>query len=218
MKKVLLPLILFCNLSIFGCASDSTSPSTNTSSGRIPPAVGSTMIYHNWTLLDGSTTPAAESYDTVYVIGTNISMAGKSHVVEFRYNVEPTGFNFVNYESNGDISIYYGPQSINQWILIPLSSKGISTYLEQDSDLSSPAIKSTRVYSGEEKLTFGGREFDAIAIVGERDMGDDSNAIRTRINEWYDAATGITLKQQYFSTQGTRTRTDSYELISSTLK
>src|ERR1051325_1480073 len=136
MKQIILLSLLAI---IFASCNSSTSPSSGITSGpTVRPGVGSMFVTKRQEF-DTLDRIIFAGYDTIFVIASGISYAGKNNVVQFRSGSDVTdgGIGYANYETNGDMAFYNDakgrPGSRSGWITVPIISKGSSSLVVQDS-------------------------------------------------------------------------------------
>ncbi len=65
------------------------------------------------------------------VVASGISYRGKSNAVEYQWNSTTSAVTFINFESDGDISIYKDAAPLGTWLTFPISTRS-ATYASVD--------------------------------------------------------------------------------------
>jgi hypothetical protein len=189
MREYLLSLTALAVIGLFaaGCKSDSTSPAPPIHS--VSPGVGSSFLYYALTI--DSIGRVIVNMDTLYgdtVLATGISQYGKTNVTQYTPNFL---FQYVNYETNGNLSYYVNPGAgqTSQWITVPMDSMGTLGSLD-------PNMADSTWYSatGVASLTLADQQFIAESFdvySGPAAMGIEGLTLK----EWYDTTTGVLLEQ-----------------------
>ncbi len=184
--------IIFCYA---GCASDSESPAP-IHVVPVSPGVGSSFLYYALTLdSTGAITKVDSSMlygDTVLAVG--LSQFGKTNVTQFTPNFL---YQYVNYESDGDISYYMNPGTgqMGTWITVPLDSMGTRASVDPN-----PANSTWYTYTGQDPLNFIGQQFNSESFniySGSTTVGIQGISSI----QWYDTTTGIILEQNTLATR-----------------
>ncbi len=173
---------------IAGCKSASESPAP-IHIVPVSPGVGSSFLYYAISIdsIENIMVDSAKLYgDTVLAVGT--SQFGKTNVTQFTPNFL---YQYVNYETNGNISYYVNPGAgqTGTWITIPLDSMGTQASVSPNPD-SSTWFTAT----GQYPLDIGGVQYNSESF----DVYSGSTAMGIQgitLNEWYDTATGVLLQQ-----------------------
>jgi hypothetical protein len=184
--------IAFC---FVGCTSDSTSP-TAIPVVPVSPGVGSSFLYYAVTI-DSTGRITYIDMDTLYgdtVLATGISQFGKTNVTQFTPNFL---YQYVNYETNGDISYYVNPAAgqTGTWITVPLDSIGTRASVDPN-----PDISTWYSYTGQESLSLASTQF----ISESFNVYSDTTALGIQgiaSIEWYDTTTGVLLEQNTLATR-----------------
>ena len=176
-------LVIIASLAA-GCSSDSTSPAPPIHS--VSPGVGSSFLYYAVTI-DPTGKVTYTDMDTLYgdtVLAVGISQYGKTNVTQYTPNFL---FQYVNYETNGNLSYYVNPGAgeTGQWITVPLDSMGTFGSLD-------PNTADSTWYSatGVGSLTLPEQQFIAESFdiySGPAAMGIEGVTMK----EWYDTTTGV---------------------------
>ncbi|MFI5201218.1 MAG: hypothetical protein ACHQNE_02380 [Candidatus Kapaibacterium sp.] len=104
----------------WGCS----NPSGPSSNALVRPGVGSFYIIHSYDFdSTGAKIPGAEWYDTIRVIASGINYRGKTNVVEYKQDSSASSGGFINFESNGDLSIYKDATPLGTWLTFPVMTK-----------------------------------------------------------------------------------------------
>jgi hypothetical protein len=175
---------------IGGCTSDSTSVAPPPPVIPVSPRVGSSFLYYSITLDSVGTITSIDSAklygDTV--LATGISQFGKTNVTQFTPNFI---FQYVNYETNGNISYYVNPAAgqTGEWITVPIDSMGTHGSLDPNA-----ADSTWYSYTGIGALGLASQQFNAESF----DIYSGPTALGIQgvtAKEWYDTASGVLLEQ-----------------------
>ncbi len=180
-----------------GCKSDSTGP-TVLHVVPVSPGVGSSFLYYAVTV--DSTGQVTTDMDTLYgdtVLFTGTTQFGKTNVTQFTPNFL---YQYVNYETNGDISYYVNPAAgeTGTWVTVPLDSLGTRVSVDPNT-----AISTWYTYTGLDLLSLAGDQFNSQSFSIYSDStatGIRHAAVRT---EWYDTTTGVILEQNTLAVRDT---------------
>ena len=207
-----------------GCSSNTTGPGSNTSAGSVTrPGVGSQYIrYNQFFDTAGHSLPALAAYDTLYVIASGISYQGKTNVVEFRYGSEPTRalIFYVNYESNGDIASYVdgqgSPGKRSGWEVLPLASKGTTSFTTYDSSGVSSVTRLT--YAGEQHISEAGKTLDALVFDYQSLNSSPGGGSEVDATDYFSPSIGYYSKVVEYYSEPAAVVGGTSDLVSYTLK
>jgi hypothetical protein len=179
---------------VFGSCSTSTSPNGGTpfSSALHPAAVGSVFTYDTHRI-DSSGGYASTDVITLSVIANAIPYQGKSNVTHYQFSDGQS--KFVNYESNGNISIF----TEVTWGECPMTGGApiITTWYDTLPSGDVQKAELTCSYAGRENVTLAGQAFNTIKIVDQLRrwtngvLDDDQPAAETG---WFATETGWFIK------------------------
>lgn len=182
-----------------GC-SNNTSTSPNSS----PPGAGSTFIFHYYDIDSaGNALPEGGGHDTATITATGLSYQGKTDVFTIAYG--PGTPQYRHSEANGDLSFYRPGDLDGQpqgWKTIPIATKGVLTYLVQDSTIPGKIpVKDTisYTYAGTKTLTLANRTFQTVAMaVTARQQSTGAQLTGTY---YYVPELGIEIKKTFPATR-----------------
>ena len=189
-------LSLVAGLTFSSCLSSSTGPNSGSETLQTPPGVGSIFVYHQWYIDTSGMIAGSERYDTMTIIATGISFAGKHNVTQI---VLATDTGYLNYESNGDISMYRGsdgyPGGRSGWLTVPLSSKSTQSFTYIDSVDFGNGVHHVSTesssYTGAQNIVLAGHTFNAKTT---RYVVTEDALIYDNETDWFDSQTGICIK------------------------
>ncbi len=175
-------------LFVHGCKSNSTSTSDPSPIKPVSPRVGSSFLYYALTI---DSTGAVTKVDSSRLLGdtvlaTGLTQFGRTNVTQYTPNFL---FQFVNYDSSGNIEYYMPPAGgqTGAWILVPLDSFGTHGSVEPNPDSSA-----WYTYTGQQQLTLANQQFNTESFdVFAGVTPDGIQGITGK--EWYDTTTGVLL-------------------------
>ena len=168
-------IVLFAILAIVFSSCNSSTSSNPSGGTTIRPGVGSKFVIHQQTF-DTSNRVIDDRIDTVSVIASGTSFAGKTNVVTFKRS---NYISYGNYEANGDMSTYIDGQGAagekSGWLLVPIVSKGTASMVVWDTTYISNGT--TVHYTGTTSYTFAGEQ--TITAAGENFVTERMNTTET---------------------------------------
>jgi hypothetical protein len=158
-KSIAIPVSLFLLAFIVGGCSSTTTPSTNSPHSA---GVGTTFTY-TFYQVDSSGALIKPADGTMQVLATAIAYQGKTNVTQYE-NVDGK-MQFVNYESNGNYSIYHK----NHWEEAPVGTKGETVTYWYDTSATDDINKHklALTYAGTEDVTLAGQTFHTTKIIAQ---------------------------------------------------
>lgn len=139
----------------------------------VQPKVGSTYYHEDYETDTTSGMPIASSRDTTVTIFTQVgtSFMGKTNVTVLSIeDKNGTSTNYLNYEANGDVSMYGGPEGSLKWLLLPVSSKSTQSLTLADTTIDlygvsmRTVISMTTSYSGTESMSVKGQALSVVKL------------------------------------------------------
>jgi hypothetical protein len=167
--KLLISICFFGSV-IAGCASttDTSQPTTVSA-----PNTGSRFFFSGGSLDASNGIVSGSAFnDTLQVVSTNQTFAGRSNVLITKLTSSPALF-YDNYESGGDIGLFVdegsGPGKYPGWLVLPNASKTTQSLTYYDSTEPGTNVRTTKVktatYQGTQNLSIGSKTYTASKIV-----------------------------------------------------
>src|SRR5947209_5470499 len=119
-------IFLFCSLTMHGCKPGTSSIPPDLGQTTRPKS-GSTFTFRNVPLDKNGTAEPDSAYTTMdSVMESGINFSGKNNVVLFASRIHNGSWSesYLNYEANGDFSIYFpNASSLPPWVTLPVHSR-----------------------------------------------------------------------------------------------
>lgn len=221
-------ILLLLAIGALGCK-NSTDPNTPLLATHAA-GTGSSFTYQSWEVDTATGQPVSGSTRTAtyHVIASGISQQGKTNVSQFVIDTDISHPLFVNYESNGDISVFVQsggyPGDKNVWETIPIASKGSQSYTTFDSVYSDGTRYTSAdnfTYGGQETVTLAGHTFNAVKIAVTQSLNPPpSYGTSPGETIWFAPETGWIIKedQPVYTSVTYKERGYHLELSSYTIK
>lgn len=170
------------------CSKDNpTTPSESIT--YTPPRIGSSFHYSIYDTDTTTSLPITKSYDTTVHIfsNTEISYQGKNNVSKI-YETSPffTNVTYLNYESNGDVSVYVDRGNGEYiWLTLPMGSKTTKTLVFMDTTKIVSGVTTRSKYTSEasyvgtENLTIKGKSVSVLKMKLSNSFAETVNGVTT---------------------------------------
>jgi len=139
----------------------------------VQPKVGSTYYHDDYDTDTTSGMPIDSTRDTTVTTFTQVgtTFMGKTNVTVLSIeDKNGTSTNYLNYEANGDVSMYGGPEGSLKWLLLPVSSKSTQSLTLADTTIDlygvsmRTVVSMTTSYSGTESMSVKGQALSVVKL------------------------------------------------------
>ncbi len=200
-----------------GCKDNPSNPGTG-NNDLVKPKVGSTYTFATYdTDSTGAKVPGSDSTLVYTVASTTLTLDGKNDCMMLVPSNPNEDTVYVHYESNGDVSQYFGvpdsPLEGKIWITLPFTSKTqISSTLMDTSYVDSSGLttqvklQSSQVGSGSENVTVGAGTFSAQKVkwtlASTLTIGPFPVSLTAQSDMWFAPKIGFIVKLEGKTTGG----------------
>jgi hypothetical protein len=189
-------LLLFVCVAIGGCSSGSDTIVNEPSALAFRrPGVGTSIVSKTWELDQAGNKFREEGTRTVDVVASGISYYGKNNIAQFQEEFNMN--DFVNYDSNGNISLLgLGDSGSNYWAELPVATRGTRSYVSGKNT----KREITFTHAGRELVNLAHHEFNTVKIVMTHrywEEGSSDTTIDQPATFWYAPELGWYVKYEY---------------------